>query len=49
MLTDPTTGARHFQGNRLPQGVHRIIRHAFDASIALACVTILGFALCSPL
>ncbi len=44
MLPDLT-----FQGNRVPQGPRRMIRYAFDASIALACLTILGFALCSPL
>ena len=35
-------------GSRLPEA-RALIRHLFDASIAAACLTLLGLALCSPL
>jgi hypothetical protein len=40
----PTTAYIH------PQGLAMLpIRYVFDGSIALACLTLLGLALCSPL
>ena len=38
-----------FQRSRLSQGTRPVIRYIFDGSIALACLTLLGLALCSPL